>query len=147
MCLQVDSTYHPKDKPIIAKKNIYVYKEVHYYSNKNKNAPAYPWIMNGFNFEYIKGKINPVVDLVINSRGNIHEGYHSFPKYKGWMNALFMIPKGSSFYIGNERVNTDIVSNSIVYVRRIKYHRYHKMVLWLKSLHPGPFNNLPKGVF
>lgn len=109
MCLYLTKD---QNKAIIAAENIICYKFLDY-----RNISCY----SGYDYE--KGKTNPKVNLLIECNWDdtdfINEGYHS-RRISGRNNKLFMIPKGTTFYIGGENAinNNNYVSETIVLLGR-----------------------------
>ncbi len=118
MCLHLTKE---QNKAIVATENIICYKSL-----ESDNVSYYS------SYKYKKGEINPKVDLKVVTDiwyevTHINEGYHSRRTSKG-NNRLFMIPKGTTFYVGgeNETAANNYVSETIVLLgRNNKFNRWY----------------------
>jgi len=114
MCLHVNVPYSGRE-PLIAKEDMTVYKSI---IRNTKDNSGYPYYYSEV-IKYQIGKKNPVVelDLVYNQ---VHKGYHSWASQDQSFcqsNSIFIIPKGSKYYIG---IHNDYVSNQIIFKEWIK---------------------------
>jgi len=123
MCLTVEKTFKTRQeardfKPLIAKKDIKVYKYL-YVNLKGKYVSPY------LNFEYEKGyhytaKISKRVFKYyshLNWSLKFYRGLHAFLNpvaymRRGYIEIVMYVPKGSQYYIGTD---SDIVSDNLIW--------------------------------
>ena len=108
MCLHIDKRYHPRKKPLIAKKDIPVWKYVIPIAPAKYNSFFWNFTYErGYEYSIINKKPFGIIGWVID------RGFHSYNHRNNinyhWIR--FYIPKGSLYYIGQYG---DIVSNRIV---------------------------------
>ena len=135
MCLNIDTTKHPELKPLIADKDITVWK-VMYKTNKSPYQGA-AYVANHY---CSMVRLKPVevhfkgIDVVLHS-ATIEEGYHAFRirevarklirgfsyffANNNYKLVKMVIPKGTRYYIGNKG---DIVSE-VIYTGDLKHCR------------------------
>lgn len=131
MCLTINTTFHKKEKPIVAERSILVYKVLERYVGKeNTNKYHTPYQGKRINFNPNDGmyfyKNTRIKKELFGSEKLITNGIHSFTDKQLAVNEVEMysnksmyrqsmhyaiIPKGSNFYIGTDG---DIVSTNLV---------------------------------
>lgn len=92
-----------------AEKDIFCWKQL-----RNGNKAKYR------NFVYKIGQEQLEIDIKKNFWGEVNEGYHSWRLFSIFSMELFVIPKGSRYYKGNENEDRlGYTSSKIVYLGHI----------------------------
>ena len=123
MCLTINSLLHPYYKPLVAEKNIVVYKVLCHYVGALPSVWRTPYKHYEIDFG-VRGSVGryeyPHTELnVFHGLGcfTVNEGIHAFclplnPLEKGtYFDFKGIIPKGTKFYIG---INDDIVAEDMI---------------------------------
>ena len=143
MCLTIKTTFHKKGKPLVAERNILVYKMLERYIGKKYNNQYHtPFMGTPINFcdegdNMYFYKATRLQKNEYDSDYCISKGIHSFfdkPTAINEVNAYderiyrmsmhyAVIPKGSKFFIGSDG---DIVSTNLVVFKRKKDYDKNK---------------------
>ena len=143
MCLTIKTTFHKKDKPLVAECSILVYKMLERYVGKEYNNRYHtPFVGKTINFCDEGGnmyfyKTTRLQKSEYDSDKCISKGIHSFIDKQtaidevNWYDERLyrmsmhyaIIPKGSKFFIGSDG---DIVSTNLVVFKRKKDYTKNK---------------------
>lgn len=125
MCLKLSNQFRT-DEPLVAKKDILVYKLLDY--SEETGHYCTPFQYRGVYFE--NGSVCMTSDIVLDKNRNVNIGLHAYFTIDAAKFVVRMfdetdvyfavIPKGSKFYLGTEN---DIVSNNLIIFKTEYYYR------------------------